>query len=176
MTSKQNKLKLIHTTDGIKTVCLECGEEITSLMHKCNPFRDVKPEKDIFPYGTSMKDVKILEKELENEIWNRVWKDYEDCSSIDFEMELIKEAIKKGRKIERDEIVKEIKKWKYNKKGSFDKKTKSNYIRVSYKLFIKELLNFLGEKCGICDSNKHNTKEHTDKLMFKEKKNDNNTR
>lgn len=37
-------IKLIHTTEGVKTICVECGDEIISMMHKCNPFRDIKLE------------------------------------------------------------------------------------------------------------------------------------
>ena len=39
------EIKLEYTTDGVKTVCVECGEEILSMMHKCNPFVEKK-----FPY------------------------------------------------------------------------------------------------------------------------------
>ncbi len=36
-------IKIEHTTDGIKNVCDECGEEPQRFaIHRCNPFRDIK--------------------------------------------------------------------------------------------------------------------------------------
>jgi len=33
------KTKIVYTTDGVITICSECGEEIKSILHKCNPFK-----------------------------------------------------------------------------------------------------------------------------------------
>ena len=35
-------VKIEHTTDGVINRCSECGEELKSLFHRCNPFRGAK--------------------------------------------------------------------------------------------------------------------------------------
>ena len=37
-----DRIKIIYTTNGIKVVCKECGEEIKSINHKCNIFKNTK--------------------------------------------------------------------------------------------------------------------------------------
>ena len=31
----EENIKIIHTTEGIKTICKKCGQEIMSMLHKC---------------------------------------------------------------------------------------------------------------------------------------------
>ena len=35
-----DNIKIIYTTDGIITICKECREEIKSINHKCNIFKN----------------------------------------------------------------------------------------------------------------------------------------
>jgi len=52
----------------------------------------------------------------------------------------VEKMLEKALQSQKQKIIEKIKKWKFNKNGSFDKKTKESYERVSYKLFIKKLL------------------------------------
>lgn len=42
-------IKLVHTTDGVKTICKSCGIEIMSITHKCNAFKNLIKEKNESP-------------------------------------------------------------------------------------------------------------------------------
>ena len=37
-----DKIKIIHTTNGVINICTECEEEIMSINHKCNIFNKKK--------------------------------------------------------------------------------------------------------------------------------------
>lgn len=37
-------LEIEHTTEGVINKCKDCGAELISILHKCNPFRDIREQ------------------------------------------------------------------------------------------------------------------------------------
>ena len=48
------EIKLEHTTEGIVNRCAECGDGIISILHKCNPFRNIDLIKHLARNGTQV--------------------------------------------------------------------------------------------------------------------------